>query len=216
MNEFLRRKSQVVAATQFLREFGWDTNESCCIKDWDLAQILPCLRNGNILDMGAYGSMVLQNHHKKGLVGHRHGVDLNPNLVEYRKNQAYTATVCDLCYTPFDDCFFDTVTCLSVIEHEVNFGRFIKEVSRVLIPGGHLYATFDYWPDKYKGLPAGWNILCKQDVEDLLVVASDNHLNVLTFIDWTTEEAVVRGEDWMPVRGINYTFGALEFRKKIT
>ena len=46
--------------------------------------------------------------------------------------------------------YFKNITCLSVIEHEVDIKKFVTEVSRILTDGGKLYLTFDYWTPKLK------------------------------------------------------------------
>jgi SAM-dependent methyltransferase len=50
--------------------------------------------------------------------------------------------------TPFKDGEFRAVTAISVIEHGFDAERLLKELSRIIAPGGYFLASVDYWPDK--------------------------------------------------------------------
>src|SRR5437764_470272 len=52
---------------------------------------------------------------------------------------------CDLTRTPFRDQSFDVITCLSVIEHGVELEAYVREMSRLLRPGGYLITSTDFW-----------------------------------------------------------------------
>lgn len=114
--------------------------------------------------------------------------------------------------------FFDYVVSLSVIEHEVNFSRFAKEVSRLLKSGGHLFVSFDFWEpkplyEKRKLYKLDWNILDKQDVLNLIDVLKENGLEITSEIDWTLQDAVINDTYCSPVQGVSYTFGIFHFIK---
>lgn len=58
--------------------------------------------------------------------------------IEYRR--------ASLLQTGFPDASFDAITCLSVIEHGVDLGAYVREMRRLLKPGGVLVTSTDYWP----------------------------------------------------------------------
>ena len=59
-----------------------------------------------------------------------------------------------------------------------------------------------------------WNILCKQDVLDLVSAFNARGLYLEHDIDWATNEAVINPTYCSPFPGISYTFGLLKFVKR--
>ena len=54
---------------------------------------------------------------------------------------------------PFPNNSFDLVICSEVLEHLHEYNDAIKEIHRVLKPGGKFYASVPAsWPEKYAGL----------------------------------------------------------------
>ena len=51
----------------------------------------------------------------------------------------------DITRTTYPDGHFDAITCLSVIEHGVDVELYLREMSRVLKPGGTLVTSTDYY-----------------------------------------------------------------------
>jgi len=120
--------------------------------------------------------------------------------------------------TTFPDNYFSNITCLSVIEHEVDFDKFASEITRLLMVGGKLYLTFDYWMPKItpniKLYGLAWNILDKSETEMLIKICEKHQLYLVDEVDWSLGEAVIREGYYSPASGINYTFGMLVFKKK--
>ena len=56
-------------------------------------------------------------------------------------------SVQDLTATNYADGFFQAVTCISVIEHNVPLDAFAREMARILKPGGLLLVSTDYWSE---------------------------------------------------------------------
>lgn len=71
----------------------------------------------------------------------------------------------DLARLPFETGEFDTVFCISVLEHTGNWERIIREFHRVIRPGGTLLLTFDVAlsnPNEAYAIPG-----CRQLLKDL-------------------------------------------------
>lgn len=71
---------------------------------------------------------------------------------------------------------YDLLTCISVIEHGVDFAKFFQACKRQLKGGGQVLVTTDYWHDSTYlkenaayGLP--WKIFNQRDLEKLIAVA---------------------------------------------
>jgi hypothetical protein len=114
--------------------------------------------------------------------------------------------------------FFKNITCLSVIEHEVNFAKFANEASRLLEKHGRLFVTFDYWNPKLnpriKLFGLNWQPLDKEAVQELISECERNHLHLVEEMNWETVDAVICDRYYSPIPNINYTFGIAVFEKR--
>jgi SAM-dependent methyltransferase len=211
MCKFLKGPNEVVEATKAILQEGLIPSP-CPPKNWDLSLVLPQLTDGDILDMGCSGSMVLINCVRKGLIGKKFGID----LVAQPAPDGIIHIIGDLTRTSLPSEDFDFITCLSVIEHGVNAYDFFRESSRLLRKGGKLFVTFDYWDPKLHtavmvlGLP--WCIFSKQEICVLIALARTTGLELLHPIDWTIGEPVIKPGYYSPCE-LSYTFGLIEFRK---
>jgi 2-polyprenyl-3-methyl-5-hydroxy-6-metoxy-1,4-benzoquinol methylase len=209
--EILKSKTEIDNSSRFLREHGLILN-SCDAKNWDLAHLLPRLGNGNLLDMGCQGSLVLDNALRLGLIGDKVGIDLAalPPRPGMRLIQG------DLTKTGLPAQTFDYITCLSVIEHGVDVQAFVHECARLLKPDGRLFLTFDYWDPKIKSdlrmfdLP--WNLFCRDEVENLIGAGAAAGMTLAAPMDWTQRDGVIHPGNWAP-GDFAYTFGIVEFVK---
>lgn len=118
-------------------------------KNWDfLAAFSLILARGRrddvIVDMGSGPTSVILQW--LDLYGYHqlHGNDLH--LVERREGRV-DYRIQNIEQTTYPDAFADVITCLSVIEHGVDGGRFLAECWRVLKPGGLLLISTDFWCD---------------------------------------------------------------------
>lgn len=208
MNEFLQSKRQVDVAHDFLLANGW-SEHPCPWKNWDLMHVLPMLRDGRILDMGACGSWVLENFMRRGFTGRAVGIDLvevtnKVKGVDYFKE--------DLTRTHFNLHQFDMITCLSVLEHRVDLFKFVIECERLMAHRGVLIATFDYHGIRQNSGIKDWNPLCHDEVENLINMAHDVGLSLKSEMNWAVQEYPLFGGWFYPeVKDIYYTFGILEF-----
>jgi SAM-dependent methyltransferase len=104
------------------------------------------------------------------------------------------------------------VACLSVIEHGVDCRLFLKEMARILRPGGHLFVSMDYWQDPIDvgdrrafGVPV--QIFIAGEVADLVEHASSLGLALVGDMDLTCDQKVIN------CSGLHYTFYNLFFRR---
>jgi len=219
MNKFLQTREQISSATKYLEE-----NNLVCsgisAKDWEVSEVIPYFRDGNWADLGSDGGVLLENLVRKKITGFKVGVDLAyPETIKQESYlNAYDRIKGDLMNTGLPQGFFDYVTSLSVIEHEVDFTKFAKEVSRLLKSGGHLFVSFDFWEpkpkyEKRKLYKLDWNILDKKDVFNLIEVLKENGLEIVGDIDWAVKDAVINDTYCSPVKDVSYTFGILHFKK---
>ena len=71
----MKSRNEIDECTRELLLRGFESHTQAC-KNWDLAHILPEIKNGNFLDMGSCESYILKNLSIKGLDGEMHGIDL--------------------------------------------------------------------------------------------------------------------------------------------
>lgn len=90
-----------------------------------------------ILDVGSCTGYNLHLLNKFGTV---YGVDVEKKAVEYCKMRGFKRIrlLKDGLKLPFKDTSFDIITCLDVLEHIREDEDYLKELHRVLVPGGHL------------------------------------------------------------------------------
>ncbi len=68
-----------------------------------------------------------------------YGIDISDNIVKVLSEQGFNMKKHDLGKSlPYHDYYFDIVTCLQVIEHLTNPEHLVKEMYRILKPGGIL------------------------------------------------------------------------------
>jgi FkbM family methyltransferase len=213
--KFLKSRQEVQECTAFLLQNGFVSHNLTC-KDWDLAHIIPEIGDGNFLDMGSSDSYILRNISLKRIHGEMYGIDLREPDVPVTRVKYIVG---DLMDSKLPNNYFTNITCLSVIEHEVEFAKFAREASRLLIKNGKLFVTFDYWnpkvvpPIKMYGLK--WKPLDRQDLERLFVTCEQNNLHLIQDMDWSLGNAVIQYGYYSPHKNINYTFGIAVFEKKI-
>jgi ubiquinone/menaquinone biosynthesis C-methylase UbiE len=96
-----------------------------------------------VLDIGCgagHGSNLLSKKYKKV-----YGVDISEEAIEYAKQNwktdAVEFSVGSALAIPFPDDTFDTVAAFEVFEHLSDWEQFLREIRRVLKPGGHAYIS---------------------------------------------------------------------------
>ena len=117
-------------------------------------------------------------------------------------------------HTHFADETFSAITATSVIEHGFQSGALLKEVTRLLRPGGYFIASFDYWPDKIDTgsmdmFGMEWRIFSQQEVLALIDEAKGYGLLPCGPVKLEASEAVIE------LAGKSYTFAWLVLQKNM-
>ena len=216
LNKFLQSRNEINECTALLRTNNLIESGLDC-KNFDIANVVPYMKDGdNIVDLGSNGSYILQNAVKLNYSGCKLGIDLGApeyapiGNIEYFKG--------DLMNTPFESNSFDLVTCLSVIEHQVDYSNLAIECARLLKTNGQLIVSCDYWEPKpdtslTKLYSLDWNILDKYNILELVEEMNKVGLKISGDIDWTLNEAVINPAYCSPVQGVSYTFFIAHFIK---
>jgi ubiquinone/menaquinone biosynthesis C-methylase UbiE len=232
--EVLKNKSQIATSRQALIKKGASSMESSFrsllrryglvhgvvlgdyVKSWDVLETLNFIeqhiqKNEPILDIGCYASEIIVSLHKSGYTNLT-GADLNPDLKQMPYQNAIRYETTNFMQTPFEDVSFKVITSISVIEHGFDGQALLKEMSRLLQPGGYFIASFDYWPEKIdttgtKFFGMDWKIFSKQEVADFIEQASGYGLAPVGELHYEGQETPI------DCGGKKYTFGWLVLKK---
>jgi 2-polyprenyl-3-methyl-5-hydroxy-6-metoxy-1,4-benzoquinol methylase len=187
------------------------------IKSWDVLRAIEAIQRrcdpgDAVLDMGSVGCAIAPALHR---LGYRevHGIDLDPRVAGMAHADAVHYRVGDMTASPYGDSSFSAITAISVIEHGFQPEPLLREVTRLLKPGGFFFFSTDYWPEKIdtsnrRLFGMSWDIFSAEEIERFL---SDARAVGLT----TTSESstALRAVNGRPIsyEGFQYTFlaGAL-------
>jgi SAM-dependent methyltransferase len=187
------------------------------LKSWDVLSTIRFIQRhlssvDPILDIGAYASEVLCALHRVGYINLT-GVDLNPALRYMPYADKITYVQSDFMQTPFKDASFSAVTAISVIEHGFQRKKLLKELARIIRPGGYFIASIDYWSEKIdtsgiKVFGMDWKIFSADDLKTLVKDAEKFDFEPCGELNFETFARIAR---W---QGKNYTFAWLAIKKK--
>jgi SAM-dependent methyltransferase len=186
------------------------------VKSWDVLRTAEFAskhigKDEPILDIGAFSSEIPIILHRLGF-SDLSGIDLNPKIATMPYGDKIHYRIGNFLESPFPDGSFALITAISVIEHGYRPKELLKEVSRLLRPGGFFVASFDYWPEKVstEGIrifDMDWRIFSKEEVEELIQLARPYSLSPQGPLDLAAEER--------PISYFNrtYTFAWLVLKK---
>jgi SAM-dependent methyltransferase len=186
------------------------------VKSWDVLATLEFIEShvakpAGILDIGAYASEILPALHRLGYTKLA-GVDLNPRLRASPQADVIQYEISNFMHTPFDAGSFEAITAISVIEHGFQSTNLLRELSRLLRPGGYFIASFDYWPQKIdtrgqKFFELDWLIFSQQDIEAFVTEARGHGLSPPGPMSFDAADKPIQ------CAGQHYTFGWLVLQK---
>ena len=214
INRALQTRAEIDQCTALLQQYEAQEHPIGC-KNWDISLILPRLVDGTMLDMGCSGgSVILENALRFGVEGRKIGIDYTLDTAPV---EGIEKMVMDLMHTTFENNYFQTLFCLSVLEHAVDYHELARECSRLLKTGGELWITHDYFDPKpstegMKLYSLSWDILDRKDVERLIEEMKSVGLNISSPVDFTTTEAVINPTYCSPAP-VSYSFMILHFIK---
>ena len=216
INTALKSNQQIQAALEEVRSCGLPPHLDLP-KNWDAITALSLVlkytgTSAKILDAGAplYSRILPWLY----MYGYRDlwGIDLVYSRPLRRGPIHYERG--DLTGTRFDEGSFEAITCLSVIEHGVVLDAFLREMSRLLRPGGLLIISTDYWTASIdtRGQVAYGHpikIFSEQDVAKFVTCAEGCGLRVLQPVDLECQERTIT---WKPYN-LNYTSMSIALHK---
>jgi SAM-dependent methyltransferase len=185
-------------------------------KSWDLLMTIEYIgrhlgKSDPILDIGCYGSEIVVALHALGYANLT-GVDLNPNVCRMPHADKIRYQVADFAHTGHPNASFLAITAISVIEHGLNAPRLLREMSRILRPGGYFIASFDYWPTKIvtsgiKIFDLDWQIFSAAETQAFIELAATVGLMPICDLRFDASDRTISFE------GLSYTFAWLALQK---
>ena len=187
------------------------------VKSWDVLNTLLFIEKNlktedPILDIGCYASEIIVALHKDGFKKLT-GADLNPELNKMPFNHKIRYVNTNFMRTNFPNNSFKAVTAISVIEHGFNAHGLLKEMSRIIMPGGYFISSFDYWPEKIdttdiKFFGIDWIIFSKEDVKEFVSLAANYNFFPVGEMSYKSQTAIIK------CANKEYTFGWLVLEKR--
>ena len=120
----------------------------------------------------------------------------------------------DLTNAQFPDGHFNGVVCQSVIEHGVDPDRYLREMARLITPGGFLITSTDYWKEpidtsSIRAFGAPFRIYTPADMRVFVAKAAEHGLQAVGDISYECDEKAVTWDEF----GLSYTFFCLILQK---
>lgn len=187
-------------------------------KNWDSLACLQIIeyeiqnKSSKILDAGGeYYSAILP---QLSSLGYRNLNCINLSFETTEKREDIFYQKGDITNTKYQSDYFDFITCLSVIEHGVDFSKYFSEMARILRPGGLLFTSTDYWyetvdtSNKYAyGVPI--KIYNKYDIIESIKIANSYNFNLEAPVDLECINKVIEWKEHQ----LHYTFIYFVLRK---
>ncbi|MBP7216972.1 MAG: class I SAM-dependent methyltransferase [Candidatus Omnitrophica bacterium] len=231
MIRVLQERSELVAIQRYFQGRHFTPHRQV-EKNWDLYLLNGLTesfsREEPILDIGCAGMFVL-----RFLLAQRftslYGIDLRIPLRERLfsvwgglrsgGNQAPLHVLQgDYLHSPFDPESFALAVSISMIEHGVPIDQFFLQTQRVLRPGGIVFISTDYWPEKIvvpttcRPFNLPWTIFSEQEIHGIILQAERSGFSLLE----RKKDIPLCKERCVSWNNFDYTFLALAFKKSDT
>ena len=204
-NNALQSRSEIEAATQIVEWLDLPSHHDPQ-KNWDsLKSLYYILQYTNpkarVLDAGAINSPTLKWLHKLGYQ-QLYACDVRSSRLANLKRRYINFSIQDITATNYPDHYFGAVTCISVIEHGVDLNAYLREMSRLIQPGGVLTTSTDYWsePVDCTGIyPYGqemgeMKVFQPQELEHFVDLAQKYGFKLPVPLNLATKERAIRWE----------------------
>jgi SAM-dependent methyltransferase len=215
-NAVLRNRLEWETATTQVKALGLPSHPTAS-KNWDSLAALACILqstpvSASILDAGAaLYSVVLP---WLFLYGYRNLIGINQEFDRTLRRGPIRYERGDITQSRFGANTFDVVVCQSVLEHGVDVPAYLKEMARILRPGGLLITSVDYYAEPVDtrgqtpdGLP--YRVFTRAEVSAILSAAESRGLGLTGPLDLACEERAV---EWTAF-GLAYTYLLFTLRK---
>ena len=209
MNTTLKSKREWQAAEEKIKNAGLRPHGDSP-KNWDhLAALSYILKHkgktARVLDAGGDSESPIVEW--LFLYGYRFLYVINLDFARDFARGAIRYIRGDCTHTSYPADYFDVITCLSVIEHGVPLGEFLKESHRILRPGGFLIVSTDYWNKRIdtqgkKAFGVEVKVFSQEEVQEFIDLARKFGFALTGDLDFTTAEKAVHWQDF----NLNYTF----------
>ncbi len=216
----LQTRAEVSAASTLVHLLGLPSHHDPQ-KNWDtLKAISYVLRYAStmdpVLDAGSGRQSVILKWLQLLGFTHLYACDVRASSLSETLAKDVQFSIQDLVSTTYPDGFFRAITCISVIEHGVDPAAYLREMSRILRPGGVLLTSTDYWsePIDCEGIfPYGpempeMKVFQAHEIVEICSLATQYGLHLCRPLHLETNEPAVT---WKRVnRSYTFAFFALE------
>jgi ubiquinone/menaquinone biosynthesis C-methylase UbiE len=175
------------------------------INDLEFERIADAVRDADALEIGCGTGLILERTH--AIARSAVGIDLSAGMAVVSRRKGLRAVNASATALPFPDASFDVVYSCKVLAHVPDIRAAVREVRRVLRPGGRAFLEF-YPPRSLKTL--AYRIVQLRRREDPVFVRFDSIEDVATYLPSDLEIRSVRGvRIFAPVR-FCYTLPAVK------
>lgn len=151
MSRFVRIVRDVATDDYLARHFGysrptawWSRGVSPLVEWWPGRRLdaefkvmrLPAVQGGRLLDIGCGDGGAILHLQKRGWSVH--GIDFDPGAVEAARRRGIAVDLGDVAERSYPGASFDVVTLNHALEHLVDVRKTLREVLRILRPGGQI------------------------------------------------------------------------------
>jgi SAM-dependent methyltransferase len=218
----LQTRLETDAATALVESLGLPSHHDSQ-KNWDTFKCVAYVattgdKQSPVLDAGSGARVVAPRWFRQLGYQNVYACDVQGAQKDLYKNLGIKFSVQDLTATDYEDNFFQAVTCISVIEHNVPLDKFAKEVGRILKPGGLLLVSTDYWSEyidcegiyPYTFEAGEMKIITPKDMTEFTEMAREAGMEPCQPLQFETTDKAVRWER----TDRDYTFYFAAYRKK--
>jgi len=220
-NRALQSRAEIAAACDLVEWLGLPSHHDPQ-KNWDTLKCLHYALSHKkldlpILDVGSSRSVINRWLSVMGFQS-LYACDLLAKDPSHFEPYGIRFSIQDLTKTSYQSGFFNTITSISVIEHNVDLSAYLDEMARLLRPGGLLLTSTDYWsePVDCRGIhpygPEGgeMKVFDPEGIREFAGLAEARGFKLTAPLELETSEKAIH---WQRV-GREYTFMFVALRRR--